>query len=453
MFSKQEWVFFSFLCYFLILAYIYPTIEDSRVAWASMVLPAGLLLGALVAAIAVDSQSLSRSVIAPFIRYDWQILLILFSMLAPVSALVNGRPLEAAATSVLSLMIVLITGGAATAKFPAFISATLAVCVIGSVLSYHWGGNKFGYLPWHEAVNPTFVGVSRVSLFPNLSDSVLFAATALVALILNRPALWPLLAAVATYFLYLSDSRTAIAMIVAIGASEVMWRAKIRGTINFVLIVLMIVLAVGFADRAIPLAVKAERSIRDGDSYLAVKFIRQVAPWDDEYAKKVISGDVWVDQDYLRLFEKDRANSNPHLGGRASLWRDHLKSFVSSPLTGVGRDRTMASIERTSLSSSITGSESFFTRILAEFGVVALLFWASVWRLFVHFGRLGSAVGRGLTIGLFVTLLLYGSTALPYSFVFLCYIGLIGHVLVAGKRPSASLRHAGSDTTELSSSH
>lgn len=419
----QQKVLVVFLSYFLLMTYLHSQISSVALAWGMLVIPALCMAAGLVVTARLDGRLLpAKDVARQFVRYDWQRLIIAFAIISPVAASFNGSPLDAAATSLLCVSIVLITGGRSAENITRFGAVVSAVCLLGSVITYHCGTNPFGYLPWHEALLPTFVGVSRVSLFPSLSDSALFAVVMLFVGVLFRPTFWPFIAAIAVYLIFYSYSRTVMMMLAAMLASHLLLRCRIRGNANFLSVVLLVVFAAGFADRAVPIFIKAEKFVTGGQSYIGERLIRRLATRESDGG--------YAPPEVLRLYAKDLLEENPHLRGRAELWKAHMFAFASSPLIGVGRDGAIRAIDRTSLDVSSTGSESFLTRILAEFGIAALLFWAAIWRLFVHFDRLGDAVGQCLTVGLFVTLCLYGSSAVPYNFVFLCYVALIGHVLV-----------------------
>ena len=418
----QRKILISYIIYFLLVTYAYSSLTVPWLGWACLAVPALLMTISLLCAAIMDSRPTAvNAVLAGFVRYDWQKLFVGFAVLAPVAASFNGSPVSAAAASVMSLLFVLITGTTPVLDFPKFVSIAFAACIIGSVLSYQSGTNGFGYLPWQEAANPTFVGVSRVSLFPSVWDSAFFSFIVFITVVRFRPRLWLLTSLLASYFIYFSYSRTIIFIVIIALFSEILSFMRVKSSINFFLSLFVLILSIGYAHEIVPKLVDAEMAVRGGKSFLAERLVRRAVLKDSKGEK--------IDPELLRLYRKDLAEKNPLLKGRADLWRDHVRAFLSAPLTGVGREKTVLYIRRTSMDSSVTGSESFLTRILAEFGVAAVLFWLAIWRLFVHFDRDRNAFGRALTMGLLVTLSVYGSSALPYNFVFLCYLALMGYVL------------------------
>ncbi len=400
----------GFLSYFLFLSYIHPYLQSSNLVWMLFVAPAVLMLAGLTVAICYG-----RGTISAFVEFDWQWSFIAFALTAPVAALLNHSPIDAAAASLLALLIVVIT---TTRADPLrFMIVAFVFCILGSVVTYHLGINQFGYLPWQEAANPTFAGISRVSLFPYLSDSAFFSVLILIAAVILRRG-YLLLIVPSGYFVYFSYSRTALVLLAAVALSEFLSRIRLRGSANFIVIVVFTIVAVGFADRIVPTAIAVEK-YAFGTSILEARLTRRsVVPIDS--AGNVVSAELWANH-------KDA--KDPHLGGRAALWRDHLAAFASSPLIGVGRQGAINAIEKTAIDSSTSGTESFFTRILAEVGIVAVFIWIALWRLFVHFDREDNSFGRALTIALVVGGAIYGSSMVPYNFVFLFHVSLIAYAL------------------------
>ncbi|MCG9026052.1 O-antigen ligase family protein [Laribacter hongkongensis] len=427
-----------FLLYFLFAIFFHPLIAESIVAWGLLVIPSFLFL-AWLAYRFVHRQALPLGINAlrQGLPYDWQWLFVLFALGAPLVALARGNTMDAAAVCVQTLLLVLLISlGRENTLNVRFAQMIFLVSCAGSVASYHLGLNDFGYFPWQER-GCTFEGIFRVSLYPNLPDSAFFSLIVLLVSLYYRSKLSVLVIPLAAYFAYFSYSRTALMVIAIVVIVELLVRLRVSPNISFMLITTVLVSTVLFAGTVTSLLSFTEQRLtalmKGATSTLASASIsKQSSPKENPSSNAESAGNSapsYVEQLLTRQeCAKSAGLNNPSLSGRANLWRDHLVAFGSSPFTGAGREGTASRLTQESSFSSRSGSESFFTRILAEFGIVALLFWAAIWRLFVFACKSGNGAARGLVAALLVILALYGSSATPYSFLFLIHIGLIGYV-------------------------
>lgn len=421
--------------YFLSIVYLYPSIQGFDTLLVLLLLPATLLIGWFSLRLVFEQALLiGVSKFKEWLPYDWQKLFALFAVSVLLIGVARGDPTDAVAISLLTLLLVLLIHfGAQNAVDVGFVQIVFLVSCIGSVISYHLGFNDFGYLPWQER-GCTFEGVFRVSLYPNLPDSALFSILVLLVSFYYRSRYSILVVPLAAYFSYFSFSRTVLAIVVIVIFVEFLVRLRIKPNISFMLITSFLVSGVFYVGEVTLLLSDVEKhvsAITKGDSNASAitKSIgADTTPSNGSFNAN--SPSVSYYEKILMRQECGKADeANLSLSSRADLWRDHFMAFWSSPLTGVGRDGARARLSNESSHSSRSGSESFLTRILAEFGVVALIFWAALWRLFVFSYKRRNGAARSLVAALLVILALYGSSATPYSFLFMVHVALIGYVL------------------------
>lgn len=443
-----------FLIYFLLAVYFYRLIPNPAIAWASLVGPSiAFFLWAFFRFIRDNRLQLDSSFLKQGFPFGWQKAFLLFALISPVAAFAHGAPMDAMASSMVALLLIFLISFQENRPIDIrFVQILFLGCCVGSVVSYHMGFNDFGYLPWQE-LGCTFEGIFRVSLFPTLSDSALFSLLVLIVSVYYRTRLSLLVIPLAGYFVYFSYSRTAILVIGILFMVEVLARLRVGPNIIFFMISFMIVASVIFAPNAGALLVKAENTFtsffkskdveevangnvttngeiqtvdNEQESYVEHRLTRQECGKPSSKIKVPVSGEDSVD---------DALSASISLTGRAELWRDHIIGFLSSPISGLGREGAISHLKQESSFSSRTGSESFLTRILAEFGVVALLFWIGMWRLFVFSCKSGSSAARGLVAAMIVIFAIYGSSVTPYGFLLLIHICLIGYAIYVKSKP------------------
>lgn len=452
-----------FLLYFLSILYIGVYISEYNVYWYLLTVPS-LLFCAWLCVRSVERFRREQSAWRLAFSNDWIWPLIAFALLSPLSAMVSGSVLNAAAISILSLVIFgFIISGGASFRFVQFL---FFLSCFGAVLSYYIGINPFGYLP-NQEIGGTFECISRVSLFPNLPDSAMFAVVMAVATVSFRTRAAFIVLPLTAYIIFFSYSRTAYMAIGLVFLAEMLRFVKIGPSVRFLAVLLALVSFVFFAGPVVGFISSLEgkltsvfemepKKVLDGGPDIILQ--NESFP-EDEREPVILESNVSQNncadrgQVTTRLtrtneatLERDGAPyAGLHVLGRAELWRDHIAAFAASPVTGSGREGTLEFLRKGLPDSSVTGTESFFTRILAEFGVSALLFWAAIWRLYVFADRVKNRAASNLVICLLVFLALYGSSATPYSFVFLTHVGLIGFALShqhSPKTPRDSVGHS-----------
>lgn len=249
-----------------------------------------------------------------------------------------------------------------------FLNWLFLASIVAGELAFLFGRSLFGILYWQSDD-----ALSRASLFPSLSDSAMFSALVVLLNIAERRSWrWCLaIGSVGGYFVFFSGNRTGM-LAAAVG----------------VLVLLASRIA---APRLVAVAAYATVTA----AVLLPGIIRESYP------------DSFLAQNYLLREERGEAN----IDTRAAIWTDHWNAFAESPAIGLGRNEMTAIVE----SLDAAGTESFLTRILAQFGIVAFLFWAAllvlVWTTPHDPPKFILAVILPIALGL------YGSWAVPYSFL------------------------------------
>lgn len=289
-----------------------------------------------------------------------------------------------------------------------FINLLFLVSIVGSVISYHLGGNVFGYIPQPGGEANLAAGDIgwRISLFPLVAESGFFALLVILAnYYMNKSKSRFLFFGLAFYFLIFSGSRTALVIFVFFICFLVVshffpFRRRALYEILNPLLIGSFILLLSF--KSLLLLIKDTR----------IGFLNE----------------------YIFKSEKGMSEdaSREDVATRSWLWAEHLRIYGGSPIIGVGTfDFASLKTESTKSYHASTGSESFITGLLARVGLPALLM---VYLIFV-IQRDGMNSRNPLvyliSLFIFISMISYGSFLVPYNFMFLLLFGVANNELSA----------------------
>ncbi|EZH72296.1 hypothetical protein ATO12_22860 [Aquimarina atlantica] len=304
--------------------------------------------------------------------------------------------------NLLLLTIVVIINSKVTIPF-SFINKLFLFSVFGSIISYHLGVNEYGYFPKFGSVDLMIYGDVgwRISLFPLLPESAMFSLIVIINnFFYNKNKISRLFYfLLAGYFLVFGGLRTSIilfAFFVLFILCTRFFKFGYRAfyiNFNSTLIVLFI-LALSFQT--------------------IILYFNQ---FDNEFVNQL-------------LFKSSQGISSKeqlyNTISRVWIWEKHIDIFMTNPLFGVGTYEFQDYVIDSNLAyQKTTGSESFFTNLLARIGVSAFLLFS-----FLYKAQRAALLDKNklvyfLVLILSVIVISYGSFFVPYNFLFLLYIGLL----------------------------
>ncbi|MEM9077494.1 MAG: O-antigen ligase family protein [Bacteroidota bacterium] len=277
--------------------------------------------------------------------------------------------------------------------------------ILGSIISFHLGFNDYGYLPKFGGADLIFYGGVgwRISLFPLLPESALFSLLIIVINFFhNKNPSRIFYFALGGYFLIFSGLRTSIILLAffllfVICMKFYRFRAKslLFYSFNIVLFAVFIIV-LSFQS----LVLHLNNFDNDFINQLLFKSSEGIA------SKKQLYNTI----------------------ARSWVWEKHLGIFMENPLFGVGTFELKNYVGPAKFAyQRATGSESFFTNMLARIGIMALFFFSFLFRLQRKALLEDNKLVFFLILTLMITMIAYGSFFVPYNFLFLICIGLLNN--------------------------
>jgi len=205
--------------------------------------------------------------------------------------------------------------------------------------------NKWGIVP---GTTVDEYGVWRVSFFPNIANTAILSLA--VVLILTRTAAaaraHPIVLGVALYFVIFSFVRTALIALVMYGAMR--WWLSVRRSSRRAVFWVALLVGIGI-------------NVALASSVFVIDYAQQFPLFSRLFLRD--ESGLTPDEIYQQLY-------------RPWLWWQQLTLFVTSPsLMGWGAfDFAEMQIEELNVGTTPTGNEAILTRLLATYGLPALLF-------------------------------------------------------------------------------
>lgn len=273
--------------------------------------------------------------------------------------------------------------------------------IIGSVITYYTGSNLFGFIPGMAKTN-IHQGLSwRVSLFPSLPTSAFFSLLVFTRNYFTeeRGGKRYLILALSAYFIILSASRSAI---FALGLVFVVnLAAKIFGFYGFRRYLIFSLSAL-----ALVIIITIHGASLAGFAKSDSQFIRSLI-------FRTTKTDITTEQIKKENF-------------RTWIWSKHMDFYKENPIAGRGDyDFSELITEEEKSKWRANYSESFFTNLMVELGLLSFLFFGFILTLVKVAVRNNDLTLYSTIISLMVLMFLYGSFMVPYNVIFLLFAGSI----------------------------
>lgn len=259
------------------------------------------------------------------------------------------------------------------------VNSLFLIAIMLSIFGFYMGWSNYGFLPGQEIGN-TFDSLSRVSLFPSISGSYEFS-----------------------YFVFLYNffQKKRNYIILFLSAYYVVFGAS-----RLYIFLLCMVLLFSFM---VPTRKKTALYIVP-----AIAIIISVMPQILLYIANTF-------QFLKALLLRDVNNGTYHVSTRYFLMIAQVAIFFKKPFLGVGRSAALKDLNAFTLLEDASGSETFFTKILAEMGVSVFLYLFAFFSL-GHKNNKNNDLKYFLIISIISSMFVYGSSIAPYNLNFLLFL-------------------------------
>lgn len=380
----KNFIFYSLVLYYLVLTYfVFGTIEKYSLQYFLLIIPVSLFVLAF----------------SPYLilKYRLSTLILAVFMLLTCSLSVLRLDYQTILSCCLLTATFIVINNSGIALNIKIINFFYLLAVLGSVISYHYKINPFGYLPDLKAISAFELSEHslRISLFPLTPESAFFSLFIIIAnYYLNKSINRYLFYAVGGYFLVFSASRTAIAVLAFFVCFEVIIRfIRFRKRIFYLSLNALFVFVFILLSNLKAFHLLLSKSDSQIFRAIMLRTEQQVTSSSDTY----------------------------DVGTRLWIWEQHFRIFSLNPIAGVGTYEFADYVteDRTKVYHFTSGSESFLTSWLARVGVSVLLLVAFVVVVQKRALETHDRFTYIMCLYFFLVMISYGSFVVPYNFMFL----------------------------------
>ena len=260
-----------------------------------------------------------------------------------------------------------------------FINILFILSIIGGFLTYLYGNNYFHLLPYQSV---HLENEWRVSFFPKIPATGLFSFFVLIYNIFYNKSVYKyIFIFLSLYFIVFSGTRTVIIVLVYC-IPFITNRKFCRNLNNYIVIVLSTFVLLLYSPK------------------LLMK-LRTNNP--------IINNIIYKEQANDKNLDVNKTIY------RTKLWTYHFDILKLSPIIGVGSYELKDYIDN----KNLTGSESFFTRLFSQFGLIFLFFILFLISLIRNLKKENNRFKYCVLLLFLISGLAYGSYLVPYSFIFI----------------------------------